>query len=189
MPFLCELSPHEPWKGIDSAGEFACSAASLLYPTRVGARQPLDRQLRYYSEGWRLASEPSRTFKREYPDGESPEPGPEGESLHTREGGGSRARAWRLQTQKSHPRRSGSWYVYGSLASPFGAFGRRTLPCASAGFPDRLLFPLRVRSSAVARSWNPRFSVAVGASLRQPEHHWHLSNSNPMAVLLIPYFH
>ena len=36
---------------------FPCSAASLLYPNSGGPRQPLDRQLRYYSEALRLASE------------------------------------------------------------------------------------------------------------------------------------
>ena len=34
----------------------------------------------------------------------------------------------------------------------------------------------------------PAFSVTVGASLRQSEHHWRLSNCNPGAILIDNYF-
>ena len=41
---------------MDKPAKSACSAASLLFPESGKARQPLDRQFRYYSEGQRLAS-------------------------------------------------------------------------------------------------------------------------------------
>ena len=81
MPFLCELSLLESWKGIDSAGEVCLLGGELALPNPGGARQPLDRQLRYYSEGSRLASKPSRTFRRGNPEREGRRTRPEAESI------------------------------------------------------------------------------------------------------------
>jgi hypothetical protein len=55
MPFLCELLPRTAKYELNWPA-FSCSAASLLYPNPGGPRQPLDRQLRYYSEAFPLAS-------------------------------------------------------------------------------------------------------------------------------------
>ncbi len=56
MLFLCEPSPCAVFVRIELTGEVSLLAASLLYPNWGGPRQPLDRQLRYYSEAFRLAS-------------------------------------------------------------------------------------------------------------------------------------
>jgi len=55
VPFLHELSPRESWNGKDRVAKFAALRRDCSLPIGASA-QPLDRQLRYYSEGPRLAS-------------------------------------------------------------------------------------------------------------------------------------
>lgn len=56
MPFLCEPSPHA--SGKDETGRRILLAQRRAFTTQIlgGPRQPIDRQVRYYSEALPLAS-------------------------------------------------------------------------------------------------------------------------------------
>ena len=146
---------------------FLCSAASLLYPDSGGSRQPLDRQVRYYSEAPRLASELWGN--------------PAYRALGPRP-------AFPPNAQKRRSERSGVLLSCAGHWPPKqlvgGGFFHRTyyrLPRpVHPFFEGRFVGGGSCRGSAVL--WAGR------TFLQQPVHHWHLTISNSHAVSNISCF-
>jgi hypothetical protein len=129
------FATHRPVR-TELPDEIACSAASLLYPYLGGPRQPLDRQLSYYSEDLPMAS--GRLRRGRYPReiAESRKNAHCGETL--------------AQTQETPPLQSGvSVLPHLSLASLGKMKGGGCLHRSCLRLPDRLL-PFEGRSLAVA---------------------------------------